>query len=130
MIEAALRAILTADVTLSPRVGPRVYPGLLPENPVYPAITYRQISGAQTKTYSGPIDPSKGRFQFDCFDDDYTLTKSLAAAVIAALDGYTGEVQQVRIGSLLHTTTIDIYDAVLARPKTSTDFMIIWSLTT
>ena len=127
-IELALRSILLADVSVFTLVDSRIYPGVLPERPQYPAITYRQVSGRPAATHQGPIDPSRGRWQFDVFSTDYQSTKDLARLVIAALDGYKGDVApHANIGACLHINTLDIYDIILQTDKTSTDFMILWS---
>lgn len=76
--------------------GNRIYPQSLPQGVTCPAIRYLQVSDPPEHTHSGRSSLRHPRFQLDCFDEDasghdgYLGAKMLADEVIAALDGYKG----------------------------------------
>ena len=70
--------------------GSRVYPLQLPQGVVLPACTYSQVSDPPEHTHSGRSSLRRPRFQINCWGETYLAAKTLAAEVIALLDGFSG----------------------------------------
>lgn len=92
MIEVGLVALLQADPTLSPLVGTRIYPVLLPPNQgagPFPALTYQVVSGSSEPTFetSGFITL---RMQFDCWGRNYSDAAILRKTLVQVLNGFRG----------------------------------------
>lgn len=78
-IYAQIKARLTAYTAVSNLVSTRHYPNYLPQNPIYPAIKYQEISEADAVT--GSAELFWVRYQFDCYGATYVSAVSLADAV-------------------------------------------------
>lgn len=82
LLEAELTTALLADAGISGIVATRVYPGILPQNPTYPALTYTLVSGPRKGTFTG-AGIKYPRYQFDAFARSYGGALALAAALKA-----------------------------------------------
>lgn len=91
--ETTLYGVLAADAGVTALAGTRIYPLLLPQEPTLPAITYQRISTTAVHTRSGN-GLAFVRLQLDCFAATYAGAKSLAAAVVAAVETVDGAQQQ------------------------------------
>lgn len=92
--QASAYANLTAIIGASPC---RFYPGLMPQDPVYPNCTFKLIS-APRETAMG-VDPGvvNARFQVDCWDTTRTGARDLARQVRACFQRWRGTVGGVVI---------------------------------
>lgn len=99
--EAALFAILTqgSPNAVAAIVGTRVYPDVLPQNPVLPSLRYQRISTprSQYRALDGRAGYAAPRFQIDCYDLTRTAALALAQAVYGLLEGFTGTVAGLRV---------------------------------
>lgn len=66
-------------------VSGRVYPGILPEGPTYPAIIYNVISGRRMRNISGLSDNENMIVQIDLFSEDYSEGDVIIKDLIAML---------------------------------------------
>lgn len=115
-IETALRALLLADAGVSPLVsGERVYPGILPQAVIYPAVTYQIIAGGSHYAMDGPSNLADPRVQLDCYAEAYDEVLELKGAVIKALGGYRGEVSGVMIYGAFKAMERDEYEDALEK---------------
>jgi len=89
-LEDDVRVRLLADGTVSGLIGARMHPGLLPQNPAVPALTYERISGPRIQSLTGPSGRGVARLQIDSWSSTYREAQSLAAAVRASLNGFIG----------------------------------------
>lgn len=89
-IEAALYDELVNDAGVSALVGTRIYPLLVPQEQAYPAVAYQVISKYRTASQSGKNQIVEARIQYTINASTYTSLRSVAAAVRAALEGFTG----------------------------------------
>ncbi len=108
---------LAQDHGVAALIGDRIYPVKLPQNPTYPAITYFQVSGSPIYTKQGRHG-TRPRVQISCWAKSYTTVKQLAAAVVAAMDGYARE--------NLNQNEFDIYEEAAEVYQVPLDF-IIWA---
>ncbi len=87
--EAALVAMLDANVTLNGLVGSgvnaRIYPQKIPQEVTETAIAYRQVSGGQFSCMDGAVGLNNPTFVVHAWSPDYDLARSAAAAVLTAL---------------------------------------------
>ena len=109
-IETELYATLTNDAGVTALCGTRIYPNLAPESVSNPYITYQVIAGSKLSTITGVDDMTRKRIQINCHADTYAESKSLSAAVYAALEG--GGYLELEIDSYdsnvqIHTAIID-----------------------
>lgn len=92
-IEEALYAHLSTHAGLTALVGTRIYPQRLPQTPTLPAVTFFRVSGPTIQDFDGTAK-TRARFQLDCWaegDTAYADAHEVADQVIAALDGYGGQ---------------------------------------
>ena len=118
MIEEALYTYITAQ--LSARIGTRCYPLRLPENVTYDAVTYQRISSNRVQSHEGSSHYVFARFQFSIFSKTYTGAKTTLAALVTALEGYSGGT----IDSSLSQDERDFYDPTTRIYRTQIDFLI------
>lgn len=102
--EAAIYSLLT---TGSPNpvaaiVSTRVYPNVLPQNVVYPAIRFQRISTprSQYRTLDGKANYASPRMQIDCWALTHSGVIDLAQAVYGLLEGFNGTVGGLRIDAV------------------------------
>lgn len=94
---------------LSAEVDDRIYPGLLPQTPVLPCVTYNRISTPRLAEFERQFMP-QARFQFDCWAADFSRAKDVAAQVKAALDVYSGPMGVYTVEVSLIDDEIDTYE--------------------
>lgn len=70
--------------------GSRLYPQALPQDPVYPAVTYSVISNPVVESHGGNSALAHPRVQFDCWSTDYIQAKTVAREIRRALQGVKG----------------------------------------
>jgi len=101
---AANAGVLTLVGTATSPIEARIYPAVADEDAAVPYIVYSSVGTEKYHTLAGSGDPAKYQMQINCVADTYAAGKSLAAAVIAALqaNGY----QQF---------TYDLYDETTQR---------------
>ena len=86
-IETDLYSTLSNDAGVTAICATRIYPSLAPESAALPFITYQLITGGRLSTITGVDDMTRKRIQINCNADTYAESKSLSAAVYAALEG-------------------------------------------
>ena len=109
VIEAALRALVLADVTVSGTIGTRLYPLETPASGSLPAIVYRRISGPEDYSQDGESGLRRPRFQWDCQARTYAAANALAYALRDAISGYTGTTSGVEIDGIFVENVLDAY---------------------
>ena len=82
-LEIALRAHLITEATAA---GSRIYPDILPQNPIYPAITYQQI----LNNSHHDIDIDFPRYQVTAWDPRRIAAMNLADEIDKALNRFKG----------------------------------------
>lgn len=87
-LEELLYAHVTSYPTVQAYIGQRLYPVTLPQNPTYPAATYRRVSTNVQYTRDGD-GVGRARFQVDCYATMYSQIISLANVMEDALEAFT-----------------------------------------
>lgn len=125
-LEQGLHAALVADGTVNGLVAGRIYPEIMPQDVVYPAISYQRISTTRYQLLEGVDDFTQARLQVDCWCDSYAQVKTLALAVKSALDGVTGTLGAQAIQHCMLESMVDLSQVVgdKVHRRISMDFMI------
>lgn len=124
-LEEGIYSHLAAESAITDLVSTRIYPRQLPQNPTYPALTYRRVSTRTQHTHNEADTLPFPRFQFSCYAATYTGTKALANALRGVLDGFKGAFGgSLTVGAILWENELDGFDNVAEVPVTHIDFII------
>lgn len=119
MLEPKIYTVLSGTTEITDVVQDRIYPTVLRQNTIYPAITYTRISGGQVNSLTGYSNLESPRIQIDVWGDNYSDVKSLAAAVHTAMGAAT------TFGALLESDQ-DLYEDDVKIHRVCMDF-IVWN---
>jgi Protein of unknown function (DUF3168) len=86
--EEILVARLKASPQVTALVGSRIYPMVIPQGVVMPAIAYQRISTVRPGSLRGPSGIADPRLQVNCWADTYGTAKTVAEEVRQSLDGW------------------------------------------
>lgn len=86
-MEEALRAALLASAALATIVADRISWGARPQASSLPAVILHVVTAPSDHTYRGRVGLVGHIVQIDCWGGSYLDAKTLARAVLAALDG-------------------------------------------
>ena len=76
-LESGVRYVLTDDTDVAALVGTRVYSGILPQNPTYPAVTIQPITEDDNNTLASRPALRWARLQIDAWAETYAGAKDL-----------------------------------------------------
>lgn len=130
MIDFALSAYLTSYPGLASLVGDRIYPLVLPQSPILPAITINRVSTTVERDLFGAVR-TRVRMQLTCFarstatNSGYSLAKLVARQVREALQDYTGEMGDVTILEAHVLGEMDEYESDLGQYIIPVDVMFL-----
>lgn len=82
MIEQELFSHLKTNV---PSVSERIYPLIMPQGCIKPALVYTVVSDGDQQTISGCVTAQQVRFQVDIYGTSYTEVKGILTEVKSAL---------------------------------------------
>lgn len=119
IVEAEISSTLQVYAGLIPLVSTRIYPLLLPQTPVLPAIVYQKISGPRSYSHSGDSNLTFTRYQFSIWAHTYAIAKSVAAQLRACLSGK----QFTTIRAAFVANEMDGYDSETKDFRIIMDFM-------
>lgn len=122
MLEPALVAYLREHV---PSVGSRVHPGVLPDPPVLPAITYTRVSTRRPVTYDGPHGFVRTRMQLDVWAPSRSQARAVADELRRALLGYRGRMGETEVAIPEQSIDEDLDEPEDGLARVMTEF-IIW----
>lgn len=109
-IEEALTAYLGSYPSLVALVGDRIYPVTLPQQVVFPAVTFQFISEQRGYTHTGDDHLPTERVQVSCWSPDYLTVVNASAAVKAALSGLSGSLGLLAVPFAWLDNTTDLYE--------------------
>lgn len=115
MIHEHIFMLLSTAPALTPLIGDRVYPLLMPQQTVSsysnkPCIVYRE-SGIQTdETFCGTEAEVITRYDFDCYGITYDSAKATATALQATLLDYEGTLCYTVVTRVKQTGMLDLLD--------------------
>lgn len=126
-LESSLFTFVTTDAVVGPLIaGTRMYPGKLPQTPVFPSLTYNRISSTQEYEFEGDeVDVRPSRFQIDAWDDGYDGMTVLAEAVRTRLTGHIGAMGTDTVQFIEIEDMMDEYETETQLWRRIIDF-IVW----
>lgn len=107
--EEGLFEYLDNHAGLSMEVDSRIYPVLLPQNAIFPAVTYTRLATPRLHEFEKSLLPHP-TFQFDCWAQSYAKAKDVAEEVVSALDIYRGAMGTYTVEVSIVDTERDAYD--------------------
>ncbi len=122
-LETELRTRLASDGTISGLVSTRIYPIKLPQNPTYPALVYRRISGPRARHLTAASGRGDARIQVDSWATSYVGAQALSAAVRSSLHGFIGTLTTLDVAITL-ANEIDDYDEDAEKHRVIQDYTI------
>lgn len=88
MVEIFIDGLLSANPSsIYTLTNGRVYPLVLPKDPVFPAIHYSFVGGNSTSTFD-TFGTQKQRLEVNCWGGSYSDAVTLRKAVVATLSQY------------------------------------------
>ena len=114
-LEGGVLDLLEANAGVTALIGAgataRIYPLVVPEGAVLPAITWQLISEPRMESMNGGTVLAWTRLQFNCWARKYSQAAPLAQAVKAALSQYRGTLSNgSRVDRIKVDNTLDLYD--------------------
>jgi hypothetical protein len=127
-LETSLYLHLSTHVDIQPLVGNRVYPVLLPQNPTYPAITYRRDDDSRYSTLDGNqnafVDAS---LILDAWGETYAAAKNLADEIKAALQNLTGDMSGLTVNRVHMGGYVEVYETEVQAYRVSHGIFVSYS---
>lgn len=125
--EAVTYALLSGAGPVTAVVGPRIYPVQLPLEQPTPAIVYELISAVRLAAMDAyaPSHLMRSRVQVNLISKDMPVTRTLRAAVLAAMQFQRGPIGGTTVHSITHAGEGPVtYDQALAVYHRPIDFLI------
>jgi hypothetical protein len=101
-LDGALLYLLKNNAGVQALVGSRIYVLTLPISCTFPAISIHKISDPFSRFSGAP------RFQISSWGKDLLIVKQIAAAIVTALNGYSGILDGIEIVRIIPLETSDI----------------------
>lgn len=127
-IEEAIYSYLSGHAGLTALVSNRIYPLVMPQNTILPAVTFSKVSGPRVHAMQKDTGMAYPRFQVSCWGSTYKQAKEVAAQVRAALQDYKGTMGGaggVVVGGVFIQDENDLYEPGTQVYHVALDF-IIW----
>lgn len=119
-LEAAIYSILSADLDIITLIGTRIYPLILPQDAILPAITYARVSTERESAFVTDPGLSTARIQVDIWATSALNGMAISEKVRVALHRYRGTITSVTIEEshidneiLMYEPETEIYHIVL-----------------
>ena len=87
----ALYEYLSADADIKKRINGRIYPIVLPQNALLPAIVYSPVLANYDSALQGDTGFVRQTVQFVSHDTTYKKTRELSRLIKKALQDYQGD---------------------------------------
>lgn len=98
--------LVSGSTTLTGLIGTRVYRSKLPQNVVYPAVSYWKVSGPRLHDLENPTGEATPRVQVSCWGGTAAVAEDVAEAVRGVLDGWSS----TSVGHCQLVNETDLYD--------------------
>lgn len=121
----AIYSRLSTTGPLVALIADRIYPDVLPQNPVLPAVVSRQIDSVPEHAMG--VDPGNtaSRFQVSAWARTPKAAHEVIAEVVTSLRRWSpGTVNGVFIEDVFWANQVDDYDQEIRLPRSLADFII------
>lgn len=119
----AFRSLLLSDGPVTDLVDTRIYPQVA-KTIQYPLIVLQQVSTTPTKVLHEASPMDRVRMQVSIYAETYMQGTEIAAAVRAAVDNYSGQIETVKVNRISFETERDVYEAGLEVHHIATDYIL------
>jgi hypothetical protein len=117
---------LQATPAVTALVGTRIYPQAAPQGTTANYVTY-EATVMPVQAHDGSGGLYRGRVSYLCHSVTYANAKATAAAISAALDGFSGTMQGVYVGALLWEMEADAgFDDETRMHVVAVDFRVLY----
>lgn len=100
-VAPAIFELLRVDSTVKSYVKERIYPDLIPQNTVYPAIVHFETNNdSPIHKDAGGVQNYNVTVQFDIYSAKFGDTKDIGTAIRNRLDNYKGTVKSIKINGI------------------------------
>ena len=107
----AINARLNGFAGLSSLVSTRIYPDVMPDLPVYPAVTYHQISSSSAKGALSDPPLVRSVFQVTAWAKSRIDARQVADQIRKSLDRYRQvTIASVKVDDCFYEDDSDLYD--------------------
>jgi hypothetical protein len=110
MIHEGIVAKLNATSAVTDIIGTRIYPVALPKDPVFPCISYADISLVTDPTMTDSGSKQK-RIRFDCWSKSYGEAKRLQQTLTDLFDGFVGTLPDGTCTQALLQMELDFFES-------------------
>lgn len=121
-------ARLSSQPAITSIVSLRIYAGILPQDPIYPALTYKTISRFPEHCFGADPGNEQARIQVDCWAITFAESYSLNIAVKNAMSRWRGSQTNYYIEDCFVENQQDEYEDESTQRvyRHSVDFMIFF----
>lgn len=123
-LNEAIYGRLQAVVGVTNLVGTRVYPVVLPQDPIYPAIRYQQLAGSREPTMGSNNGLVNTTVQIDSYSESYAQARQVAEEVRSALQRFRGTVAGVVIEGAFVEGPLDVFEDQIKKYRVQQDFTV------
>lgn len=125
-LEEALYSHMTNQAGITALVGARIYPILMAQTAILPAIVYTRISTVREYSLSGFTGMTTARIQIDIMAQYASTAKTIADSVRFSLDGFVGLMGDVRIAQIMTDDEQAFYDNQTEYKRIMLDFLVTY----
>lgn len=104
--EKGINALLKGAAAVTAIVSTRIHNPSLPQNPVYPAISFSVITATGPITHDSKYGPRVDRVQISCWAENKPTAINLSEAVLNAVLGFSGTIGGIRFMGILPASTV------------------------
>ncbi len=124
-LESGIYTRLSGYANLTALVLARIYPKVIPQDCLLPAVEFQKIS--ETPEHAMGSDPSirQSRIQVSAFAETYSEVKAVSAQIKAALSRYSGTSSGTVIQDIFFEGDYDLYEPDTGIYHAPSDF-IVW----
>lgn len=132
-IESALYSILSTTGAITTICGTRIYPIKMPDNSIFPAVTYQKIVETTEHIINSSGQLKKAIFSISTWvrhtpTATPATARELSAAIRAAIDGIRGLYSGMDIQGILIQNETQTYDEDVEVYRILQDFLIIYRI--
>jgi len=110
LIEKAIYSGMSTASALTAVVSTRIHEGRLPQNPVYPALTYFIVDDPLDPTHDSKFGPGRARFQVSAWAKTYPAMRSLGELVTVYWLGQRGTLASIRVDGVFLEDRFPLYE--------------------
>lgn len=124
-IEAAIKAMLGASISLASLVGARIYLDTRPEADPLPAAVFEVITNRQDNTATSEPEKWTARFQVNCMGNTAKNAVDVRKAVLQACHRTSGSISGISVIACIHEgSNGSSYDALVDIYTKPIDFIV------